>query len=244
MNYKFFTQKQQETPQTQPIPGREAEMIQGRSGGWMFDAGIWKMLRRCLLIGTAQSTYYAGKRELTEDFVAVVKEAVAQNPTKVAEEILYASDGRSINNSAPIFALVLLSMGEAPEAKKAFQEIFPQVVRTGSHFYEWLNYTKSLRGFGKVIREVGKNWLSREDVKALAYQLLKYQQRQGFSHRDALLVLGWVRWASSAEIEGFRTPPRAVDSWTAMMEFYGTQDPKIASQHRAIYLRQRLESMN
>ncbi len=186
MNYKFFTQKQQNTPQSQPIPGREAEMIQGRSGGWMFDAGIWKMLRRCLLIGTAKSTYYAGKRELTEDFVAVVREAVAENPTKVAEEILYASDGRSINNSAPIFALVLLSMGEAPEAKKAFQEIFPQVVRTGSHFYEWLNYTKSLRGFGKVIREVGKNWLSREDVKGLAYQLLKYQQRQGFSHRDAL----------------------------------------------------------
>lgn len=186
MNYKFFTQKQQNTPQSQPIPGRESEMIQGRSGGWMFDAGIWKMLRRCLLIGTAKSTYYAGKRELTEDFVAVVREAVAENPTKVAEEILYASDGRSINNSAPIFALVLLSMGEAPEAKKAFQEIFPQVVRTGSHFYEWLNYTKSLRGFGKVIREVGKNWLSREDVKGLAYQLLKYQQRQGFSHRDAL----------------------------------------------------------
>ncbi|HAX80127.1 MAG TPA: TROVE domain-containing protein [Cyanobacteria bacterium UBA11372] len=186
MNYKFFTQKQQNTPQSQPIPGREAEMIQGRSGGWMFDAGIWKMLRRCLLIGTAKSTYYAGKQELTEDFVAVVREAVAENPTKVAEEILYASDGRSINNSAPILALVLLSMGEAPEAKKAFQEIFPQVVRTGSHFYEWLNYTKSLRGFGKVIREVGKNWLSREDVKGLAYQLLKYQQRQGFSHRDAL----------------------------------------------------------
>ena len=186
MNYKFFTQKKTGTPQTQPIPGREVEMRQGRSGGFMFDAGIWKMLRRCLLIGTDQSTYYAGKKELTEDFVTVVRQAIAENPNKVAEEILYASDGRAINNSTPIFALVLLSMGEAPEAKKAFREIFPQVVRTGSHFYEWLSYTKSLRGFGKVVREVGKTWLSREDVKGLAYQLLKYQQRQGFSHRDAL----------------------------------------------------------
>lgn len=186
MNYKFFTQKNTNTPQTQPIPGREAEMIQGRSGGWMFDAGIWQMLRRCLLIGTAQNTYYAGKKELTEDFVAVLEQAIAENPSKVAEEILYASDGRAINNSAPILALVLLSMGETAEAKQAFQEIFPQVVRTGSHFYEWLNYTKSLRGFGKIVREVGKTWLSREDVKGLAYQLLKYQQRQGFSHRDAL----------------------------------------------------------
>ncbi|HLP87912.1 MAG TPA: TROVE domain-containing protein [Nostocaceae cyanobacterium] len=186
MNYNFFFKKNTNTPQTQPIPGREKEMIQGRSGGFMFDAGKWQMLRRCLLIGTAKSTYYAGKQELTEDFIKTVSQAVAENPDRVAQEIVYASDGRAINNSAPLFALVLLSMGESPEAKKAFGEIFPQVVRTGSHFYEWLNYTKSLRGFGKVIREAGRNWLSRPDVKGLAYQLLKYQQRQGFTHRDAL----------------------------------------------------------
>lgn len=183
MNYKFFLQNQ--TPQNQPIPGREAEMIQGRSGGLMFKADTWSVLRRCLLIGTAKSTYYAGKHELTTEFVETVQQAIALNPNRVAQEIVYASDGRAINNSAPILALVLLSMGETPEAKQAFQEIFAQVVRTGSHFYEWLSYTKAMRGFGKIVREAGKAWLSR-DVKELAYQLLKYQQRQGFSHRDAL----------------------------------------------------------
>jgi 60 kDa SS-A/Ro ribonucleoprotein len=186
MNYNFFTNKSKSTPQNKPIPGSESEMIQGRSGGWMFDAGIWKMLRRCLLIGTAQGTYYADRRELTGDFVNTSQQAIAEDASRVAEEILYASDGRSINNSAPILALVLLSMGESQEAKRAFMEIFPKVVRTGSHFYEWLSYTKSMRGFGKVIREVGKAWLSQQDVKALAYQLLKYQQRHGFKHRDAL----------------------------------------------------------
>ncbi|MBE9010232.1 TROVE domain-containing protein [Pseudanabaenaceae cyanobacterium LEGE 13415] len=184
MSYKFYTQNK--TPQTQPIPGREAEMIQGRSKGWMFKTDVWTVLRRCLLIGTAQSTYYAGKHELTSEFIDVVRNAIEQNPSRVAEEILYASDGRSINNSAPILALVLLSMGKAPEAKRTFTEIFPQVVRTGSHFYEWMSYTKSMRGFGKIVREAGQAWLSREDVSGLAYQLLKYQQRQGFSHRDAL----------------------------------------------------------
>lgn len=184
MNYKFLFEKQ--TPQTQPIKGREAEMVQGRSGGWMFKADIWQQLRRCLLIGTAQSTHYAGKQELTGEFVEVLKNAIALNPQRVAHEIQYASDGRSINNSAPILALVLLSMGETPEAKTAFQKTFPKVVRTGSHFYEWMNYTKSMRGFGKIVREAGKGWLSQRNVRDLAYQLLKYQQRQGFSNRDAL----------------------------------------------------------
>ncbi|MEN9220875.1 MAG: TROVE domain-containing protein, partial [Thermostichus sp. BF3_bins_97] len=120
------------------------------------------------------------------DFFDTLKQAVDEDPTRVASEIVYASEGRSVNNSAPLFALVLLSMGSDPRAKQAFLEIFAQVVRTGSHFYEWLSYTKALRGFGKVIREAGRAWLSEPDVKKLAYQLLKYQQRAGFSHRDAL----------------------------------------------------------
>jgi 60 kDa SS-A/Ro ribonucleoprotein len=183
MTYQFFA-RAQNTPQNQPIPDRD--MIKGASGGYMFKAGIWQSLRRCLLIGTAHSTYYADKHDLTKDFAAVLEQAIAQDPARVAQEIVYASEGRSINNSAPILALVLLSMGTTPAAKQAFQTIFPQVVRTGSHFYEWLSYTKSMRGFGKVVRQAGQAWLSQTDVKALAYQLLKYQQRQGFAHRDAL----------------------------------------------------------
>lgn len=185
MSYSFFTTRKQ-TPQSQPIPGRETEMIQGRSGGYHFDAGMWTMLKRCLLIGTSQSTFYADKQELTGDFTDVLNRCITADPARVAQEIVYASDGHAINNSAPIYALTLLSMGKSPDAKRAFIEIFPQVIRTGSHFYEWLSYSKALRGFGKVVRECGKSWLSNADVKALAYQLLKYQQRQGFSHRDAL----------------------------------------------------------
>ena len=37
-----------------------------------------------------------------------------------------------------------------------------------------------------MVREAGKNWLQTEDVKGLAYQLLKYQHRQGSSNADAL----------------------------------------------------------
>lgn len=186
MNYNFFARSQTATPQTEPIPGRAAEMTQGRSGAYAFKADLWHKVRRALIMGTANGSYYADRRELTGEFFDVMVEAVATDPRKVADEILYASDGRALNNSAPLFALVLLSAGTLPEAKQAFLEIFPQVVRTGSHFYEWLGYTKGLRGFGKVVREAGRAWLSREDAKGLAYQLLKYQQRQGFSHRDAL----------------------------------------------------------
>lgn len=182
--YQFFFKRKKETPQSQPIPGKQ--MIQGRSGGYMFEAGTWAMVRRCLIIGTANGAYYANKHELTDEFVNTLKQAIEEDPKRTAEEIVYASDGRAVNNSAPLLALVLLSMGSKPEAKQAFLEIFPQVVRTASHFYEWLSYTKALRGFGRIIRKAGTEWLSRSDVKGLAYQLLKYKQRHGFSNRDVL----------------------------------------------------------
>ena len=95
-NFFFGNKQAQNTPQTQPIPGRESEMIRGKSGGYMFQAGIWRTLRRCLLIGTGNGSYYATKWELTDDFVDVLEKAIAENPDRVAQEIVYASDGRSI----------------------------------------------------------------------------------------------------------------------------------------------------
>lgn len=184
MTYSFFTNPTA-TPQTEPISGRESEMVQGRSDAVAFDAGVWVMLRRCLLMGTANGSYYAGKRELTQEFVDVVKAAIAEDPAKAAREIVYASDGKAINNSAPIFALVLLSCGESKAAKQAFREAFPAVVRTGTHFHEWVSYTKQIRGMGRLVRDAGQSWLSR-DVDTLSYQFLKYGQRHGFTFRDAL----------------------------------------------------------
>ncbi len=186
MTYSFVAQSRKSTPQTQAIPGREAEMTQGRSGGFGFKPSTWTMLRRCLIMGTASGSYYADKNELTQEFIDTVNAAIKEDPKQVAEEILYASDGKAINNSAPIFALVLLSMGDSAAAKSAFKSIFNQVVRTGSHFHEWMSYTKSLRGMGRVVREVGLAWLQRDDVEWLTYQILKYGQRYGMSFRDEL----------------------------------------------------------
>lgn len=176
------------TPQTESIPGREAEMIKGRSEAVTFDAGIWAMLRRCLIMGTANGSYYAGNRELTGEFIDTVNQAIAVDPAKVSEEIQYTSDGKAINNSAPIFALVLLSCAESKEAKTAFKTAFMNVVRTGSHFHEWMSYTKQLRGMGRLIRDAGHEWLN-QDIQRLTYQMLKYPQRHGMSFRDELRLL-------------------------------------------------------
>ena len=58
---------------------------------------------------------------------------------------------------------------------------------------------------------------------------------------DALRVLAWVRWASSAEIQGFPESPREVDRWLTMLEVRGNSDAEAAARERAAFLRNRVE---
>lgn len=183
--YSFYNNA--ETAQTKPVPTRETEMIKGGSGGYAFEADIWEHLRRCLIMGTSNGSYYSGLRELTDDFRQTVEKAIAIDPARVAQEIFEVSDeGLCTSNSHPLFALVLLSMATSSEAKQGFREIHPKVVRTMSHFLEWLSYTRNLRGMGRVIREAGRAWLTRDELSWLTYQFLKYKNRQGYTTRDVL----------------------------------------------------------
>lgn len=64
------------------------------------------------------------------------------------------------------------------------------------------------------------------------------------SLRDALLVLGYVRWSAAIELPEFPIPVRDVDTWITEMEVFGTQNPRTAARQRADYLRSKLENLS
>jgi protein arginine kinase len=64
------------------------------------------------------------------------------------------------------------------------------------------------------------------------------------SMRDALLVLGFIRWAAAIDLDEFRVSPRTVDAWITEMEVFGTQSPTTAARQRADYLRSKIENLN
>lgn len=99
----------------------------------------------------------------------------------------------------------------------------------------------------QMIREerMARREVRREEIADKAQQAADYAIRSNeISMRDALLVLGWIRWATSIELPGFRAAPRAADAWSSMLEVHGTQDVRTANRHRAEFLRQRLESLD
>lgn len=185
--YDFKNTRNKKTPQSRPIAGRESEMVENVAGGYAFKASDWQALRRWLLTGSMQGAFYQGKEEMTDANIKTLMGLVSTDPVKVAEEIVDASK-KGVSVHTPIFALTLLSTGNK-QAKDAFKDIFPRVIRTGSQLYEFMNYTKGHRGFGSVIHKAVGGWLDHKDAKELEYQFLKYQSRYDWSARDVLRVI-------------------------------------------------------
>jgi len=181
MDYSF-TQK--EESQREPLRGHELEMKENLAGGYAFRADSWQVLKRWLLVGSMRGAFYQGREEMTEGNVDVLKACVAKDAGQTAQMIVDASKkGTSIHT--PIFALGWLSKLNVA----AFRAVFNGVIRNASHLYEFLSYVKGIRGWGRGLRGATRNWLNSKEVSELEYQFLKYQNRYGFTGRDALRLI-------------------------------------------------------
>lgn len=187
MDYSFTKKRNQPTPQSKPIAGRESEMTKNLAGGYSFKADDWMSLKRWLVTGSMSGAFYQNKEEMTKDNLTAFERCMKEDPVRVGQEIVNASKV-GINMHTPIFATVLLSNGDK-KAKDVFKSIFPEVMRTASHLYEAFNYIKGLRGLGSVVHKAGLNWLNEKSTSELEYQFLKYQGRYDWSGRDILRLL-------------------------------------------------------
>ena len=62
----------------------------------------------------------------------------------------------------------------------------PKVARIGTDILHFVAFARQFRGWGRLLKDAVKSWYDSKDDRQLAYQVLKYQQRDGWSHRDIL----------------------------------------------------------
>src|SRR5690606_9430356 len=55
---------------------------------------------------------------------------------------------------------------------------FNQIVRIGTHLFHFLEYIKGRRGWGSSLKRAVGGWYNK-NPEQLAYQLVKYRQRDG-----------------------------------------------------------------
>lgn len=167
------------------------KQVENSEGALVFSVTPIERLERFLILGTEGGTYYAGERELTRENATVVKLCLDQEPARTVRTIVEISQwGRAPKQSPALFALALAASHQtgidATQARGDALFALPLVCRTASHLFEFVSYVDGMRGWGNQLRRAIGAWYASKAPDQLAYQLMKYRNRNGWTHRDVL----------------------------------------------------------
>jgi 60 kDa SS-A/Ro ribonucleoprotein len=173
------------THQSQPIPG--STQVANSAGGYAWKLCAWKQLDRFLILGSEDGTYYIGERKLTHENAKNVIACLVIDGERVVKRIVEISQkGRAPKNDPAIFALALSAAYGDDKTRAAALEALPAVCRTGTHLFAFAEAVDGLRGWGRGLRRAVARWYNEKSAAELQYQIVKYMQRGGWSHRDLL----------------------------------------------------------
>lgn len=176
----------QNTPQTQPIIGRKG-MVKNDGGGYSFAVDKWVRFERFLIMGCEGGHFQVGEKKMTVDNATAVVGCIDENPEKAVNLIVSISEsGRAIKNDPAIFALALAAASSNDKARKYALAALPQVARIFTHLADFLSNVTEFRGWGRSLKSAVAKWYTKKDVSDLAYQMTKYQSRNGYTQRDVL----------------------------------------------------------
>lgn len=207
------------TPQNQPIPG--TQQLPNSAGGYSWAITPWQQLQRFLVLGSEGGTYYIAEQALTLQNANNLLACIQADGLRVVREIVAISDaGRAPRNDPAIFALALAAAHGDAQARAAALAAIPQVCRTGTHLFRFAEFVQEFRGWGRGLRRGMAAWYTSLETRKLAYQVVKYRQREGWTHTDTLrlahpkplndaqgLIFNWITKPEAAAWSRAVQPP-------------------------------------
>jgi 60 kDa SS-A/Ro ribonucleoprotein len=170
-------------PQWAPLPGQAPNS----AGGFAWAVDSWTRLRRFLILGSEGGSYYASEWTLTRENAKTVETCVREDGVRaVAEIVRVSTEGRAPKNDPALFALAVAAGKGDLDTRRAALAALPRVARTGTHLFRFVQFVEGFRGWGRSLRRAVGRWYAAQSIEALAYQAVKYRQREGMSHRDLL----------------------------------------------------------
>jgi 60 kDa SS-A/Ro ribonucleoprotein len=157
------------------------------AGGQVYTVGDMQRLERFLILGTVGGTYYVNERELTKENLDTVARIIEAHGKAAVDKIVeIGTSNRAPKHDPVLVAYAIAVSSKNPETRQYALGFFNDVIRIGTHLFHFIAYVDTRRGWGRALRRAVANWyLARSDV-SLANQLVKYKQRDGWSHRDLL----------------------------------------------------------
>ena len=210
------------TPQNEAIPGRESEMKKNNAGGVVFTVTPFTQLERFLILGSDKPTYYATEQKLTKNNAENVRKCLKLDGMKTVNTIVEVSiNNRAPKNDPALFALAVAASPQFsdPKTVQYALSVLSSVARTGTHLMMFTEFVNEMRGWGRALKTAVGNWYTDKNESALAYSLVKYQNREGWSNRDLLRLThvkcadprktALLAWATRGGLDGLKEAARS-----------------------------------
>lgn len=160
---------------------------QNNAGGFVFTLDCWARLDRFLILGSEGGTYYVSEKKLTIDNAKGVIECLKADAARTIDRIVEISTaGRAPKNDAAIFALAIAAGADEPRTRQMALAALPKVCRIGTHLFRFVDDVENFRKWGRGLRNAVGRWYNEKTADQVAFQAIKYAQREGWSHRDVL----------------------------------------------------------
>lgn len=169
---------------------KNPDKIINDAGGYVFEATDNDKLMRFLVIGTNDSFYRSGEFN-SKKYYDYVLDMVSNNEDVVFDAVNKVVSGNLAKSKTPTIFTIAVLMNYAKDKAKA-RELASQYIKTSTDLFSWIDFVKNTKssygsGMGRAKRRVIQEFYDMSD-DSLAYQMVKYRSREGWSHKDVMRV--------------------------------------------------------
>ena len=201
---------------------KEEGLVQNNAGGYVYQITPWSYLKRFLVLGSETATFYQAKNNVIKQNLTNVDICIKEDGCRVVDTLLEYKD--RVVKVDPILAVLAkcAKQGNIKTREKAYQAV-TILCKTATHLFQWMEMVRTIGGRGTGFKKAVRRWYQLKPAKTLAYQMVKYRNRAGYTHRDALrltkpvpidsehdFLYGWVtgKKSISSEVAGPKTVSR------------------------------------
>lgn len=164
------------------------DQVLNDAGGYVFQADDMTRFDRFLILGVLSGTLYVEKEAKIEENLDLLRDMIRAG--KAQAMIERAADvslrGLAPRNDPAIITLALVLRYGSDEDKRMVAQYVPSICRTGTHILHLAKYVDDMGAWGRAPRRAISNWYTQMTPGRLAFQVAKYQNRDGWTHRDVL----------------------------------------------------------
>jgi 60 kDa SS-A/Ro ribonucleoprotein len=163
--------------------------IVSNQGGIVFKASDATKLERFLILGSFGS-FYASERDMSAESIKQAQGFVNLYPGAALSALSKVmSGGLAYRRDPSLLVLAMLTLPTVPlNVRRAAVYLAEVNIITGTDFLHWVDFRNTLSGgkWNRLSQGIIKNWFLNH--RSLELQAVKYDQRDGWTMRDALRI--------------------------------------------------------